>query len=1093
MAFNPYDLYLASGSIGIINSWTPTVTKFDTSTFYNWEQDNEPLYDLDERTEYLWERMGYPVQDGASGITGKVFVVSADAPFEAGSDSSGIIFRDLSTVISVLPNPITYPIIIEVASFGDLGDLLLKNIKIDESCQGAGLEIINRNFGRTFTASGAFFSGTGGTYAVSSPDLYDTLYNSSSIRLNQKIVSATPDARWDLTGRGFLSPLGMGFTNYGIGDAYLHFNRPSVLGPVSPNLIPLSLYGDTEDTTIPEQDFTQVSSYTNTVYSNTATNATLSENTRCFASIYGNYLGKVRIENCGGPIYLRNFCVDGARNTYGGVLAQTTYDGFEIINSNVYLENCFAIRCNETGFNFSNSDVKIRRGLFGMRNYPVSAVGSRDTSKFGIGLLAVNSKITIESQTTPILVSGIDIPIVFGYNDIGVKLVNSQLYGGDGKKLSGTLNGETGVGLLTIINNKKQGLFLENSVYDYDGITAVVQNYNGIRMDNSIGKFPMLHVAYTQEVGLHATNSKIIQNPKLVKITKSSYFTDTNNFEIEQINFGTNGQHLVLDNSVFTYEKENDMPTKFGTTLMHNSFGYDTDSQSTVQKPSVVIKNSSYAELLNAKIQSLANSVYPTESFQNTTAVYGACVAIEGDSKVKFLACSTAPTMLIGPEGSDSNVAIVYANQNSEVEFNGNTFIGQGGVDVLVDNNSIVRFNPHRLDSGKIDVSGWTLSNANNQTKVELHSTRACLVANNKSTIIMENLGDVHAFWPDTQTSSMDYNLGDTNGTSAFTCSGYMQFYPNGQDFAAVQDQAANALTLASPFRAPNNRVYVPGSQEYFIVNYKDAAASTTIAGYSTGGMCVRALGGSKVKVLNVHFPTAWPNCNGLVYDVSSGLHCDKLRIWNFCDNSELDAAYCSVSGLYPSIAGYRGPSAVYLSGAGVPASGAPSGTPDTGRLSVLDWYGASGANTGTNYGPFRLYFSPKGRAKFLVTINSAASDSGQVYQVLSQGYNPSAFCSGISTALSSIYSDIGTSAFYYISAMVDGGFANQIRLDESAADIFNNAKHNAIVKSGRTALTTIYRSRSSSEMGSQAYDAPNYGKGKGFKSSEIFDLRRDN
>jgi hypothetical protein len=76
---------------------------------------------------------------------------------------------------------------------------------------------------------------------------------------------------------------------------------------------------------------------------------------------------------------------------------------------------------------------------------------------------------------------------------------------------------------------------------------------------------------------------------------------------------------------------------------------------------------------------------------------------------------------------------------------------------------------------------------------------------------------------------------------------------------------------------------------------------------------------------------------------------------------------------------------------------------------------------------------------------------------------------------------------------MVDGGFVTRIRLDESAADIFSNAKHNAIRKSGRHPLLTIYRSRSSTEIGSQAYDAPGYKRGKGFKSSEIFDLRRDN
>ena len=55
MAFSKTDIYTSSGSTPLYNAWTPYVSKFDTSTFYNWEQDNLPLYDLEERT-YLFAR-----------------------------------------------------------------------------------------------------------------------------------------------------------------------------------------------------------------------------------------------------------------------------------------------------------------------------------------------------------------------------------------------------------------------------------------------------------------------------------------------------------------------------------------------------------------------------------------------------------------------------------------------------------------------------------------------------------------------------------------------------------------------------------------------------------------------------------------------------------------------------------------------------------------------------------------------------------------------------------------------------------------------------------------------------------------------------
>jgi hypothetical protein len=218
------------------------------------------------------------------------------------------------------------------------------------------------------------------------------------------------------------------------------------------------------------------------------------------------------------------------------------------------------------------------------------------------------------------------------------------------------------------------------------------------------------------------------------------------------------------------------------------------------------------------------------------------------------------------------------------------------------------------------------------------------------------------------------------------------------------------------------------------------------------------------------------------------------LRIWNICDDSKLDVSYCSVSSLYPSLAGYTGPSAIYLSGAGLPAYGAPSSTPDTSTLSVLDYYGASGSTQRGNYGPFRLYFSPNSRAKFLTTSASNGYDQGAVYQVLAQGYNPSGGCSAVgASAVSSIYADIVTPQFYYVSAVLDPSYFNRIRLDESAANTFANAKHNAIQKSGRFKLVTIYRANNSTSPGSQAFDATNRKYGRGFKSAEIFDLRRDN
>jgi len=142
--------------------------------------------------------------------------------------------------------------------------------------------------------------------------------------------------------------------------------------------------------------------------------------------------------------------------------------------------------------------------------------------------------------------------------------------------------------------------------------------------------------------------------------------------------------------------------------------------------------------------------------------------------------------------------------------------------------------------------------------------------------------------------------------------------------------------------------------------------------------------------------------------------------------------------------------------------SAAPSATPDTGRLSVLDSFGLRTAYTSVqtcaaplpgisvpqNKGPFRIYFSVNPVAKFIgytrggtdtlantfqlssslnagISFNAkrpwigiddttyyppSAVEVGEPYQVLAQGYNPSRDCSSVdgasfnSSGLSGVY-----------------------------------------------------------------------------------------
>jgi len=141
MAFLDNDLYLASSTGQVINNWVDPVYKFDSSSFYNWEQDNLPVYDLEDRDNQLHESAGYP-GTVASGI---MLTVS-----DCGIDNKKV-FATLSGALEVLPNTIRAPVIIEVCTSGQLGDLRLENKEFSPS--GGGIEIINRGFAKVLCGS----------------------------------------------------------------------------------------------------------------------------------------------------------------------------------------------------------------------------------------------------------------------------------------------------------------------------------------------------------------------------------------------------------------------------------------------------------------------------------------------------------------------------------------------------------------------------------------------------------------------------------------------------------------------------------------------------------------------------------------------------------------------------------------------------------------------------------------------------------------------------------------------------------------------------------------------------------------------------
>ena len=401
--FDARDIYTTSGSNILYNCWTPNVTKFDSSSFYNFEQDNEPLYDLEERTYLNWEKHGFP----GSSIAGLALVVSADYPlFDVGGDANddsscnSNIYASVSAAINSLPNVINFPVLIEVANFGDLGEAKINNFKFGPR---GSIEIINRNYSDCpgFTRTGVLLnsldiddtagnlddwelaSGVSG-YAISVYNFSPRgiFQESSALSISSLVFSSTTDSRLvgNLNGGvGFNQNFAENRTTYIISPN--NDRSPYAAGAADKIQFKAYEYNPeacdgilTKDTSA----YNEITGYAGGKF--TFTHATAGEaavdeaNYIAAGMLYGNKFSHVEIKNCDGPIYFRHFFIDGS-----GVAANVEY-GLQIDNSSdVFIENCMAVRCKKAGIKIQNSKVNVLRGISAYRNY--SSINQR-TSRY---------------------------------------------------------------------------------------------------------------------------------------------------------------------------------------------------------------------------------------------------------------------------------------------------------------------------------------------------------------------------------------------------------------------------------------------------------------------------------------------------------------------------------------------------------------------------------------------------------------------------------------------------------------------------------------------------------------------------------------
>lgn len=1151
--FLPNDIYTTSGSVKLYHCWTDKVTKFDSSSFYNWEQDNLPVYDLDERTHYLWEQLGYPT----SSIPGVALVVSADASDSQVTCNKNI-FRTVSAAIAALPQVINYPIIIEIANFGDLGELTLNNYKFGPR---GSLEIINRNFSKQECAlsglvgisfpqtSGDYYLGTDAKYVSSftlndlgAQDGYEKtsplqgFLDSSCLSISASVFSSTYDSRLSGTSpttcklNAYISAWK---TSSNYNRATLVVDTNNTFQPYRGNEHELAFqpyaYNNTVADDLGNKDALIYNYYINSflVESN---GETVGYNAfRAFNGLYyGNKLSKIYVNNCDGPIYIRNFFLNGK-----GASVTNNIVGVEINNSpNIFLENIVSVRYRKAGFRFTNSTVNILRGCVANRIYDFDSQGVRITGNFSdrakyltyadtsgylrednsAGLISYNSHINFsstraweESNYEQVLAgtSTSALPVsyqIFEFNDNsnGMILNNSTLVGGDSfRESTADISGIVDQSYFDFNKNVGCGLIVNNSTISLNGRIRAVDNLNGIRINSSQFDFEELELKRNQIIGLELNDSKVTYNKNLRK----SHINGARRFMTfsKPIQFVLNGTHLSLNRSSFAPAATSGMELLYNECIIERPLGTFVSS---IIGEQIKVDNNSYLNLISPKIVRGVHTgpVGSTYSRQDTSKI-GSEINCTNNSKVTIRGTRFYPTRIIGPDvrSYQKNLAAVAATNNSTVEINGPTVIAQFGVDLLADNNSTINICPPKSQfDGKIDVSSISLSAGGNHTMVELHSTRACIVVDKNSTLNMKDLGSFRQNWSATllfDPSGPDYG-GDSDNilNTTYVSGGSLQFYPN------PNMESPNSAPVVTGTALVNTAFikYSNGFGFLKALNLSPLEFSTV----TFGGMCVRALNNSIVNVHNVNFPCGFWNPSAPYYDedvtFDSGGACYRPFIWNIADQSQLKSSFLSVSGKYPRLAGYVGPYGYWKLSNGNAASGAPSGTPDTSSTSILDIFGANPSGlaftnvTATNYGPFRLYFGVNPMINSLV--EHTGDGEGIIEQIYSQGYQPSStlVCSGDP---SSIYrmalqrnsnNVIAPSGFYYGSGVMDTQGYLRVMLDESSAETFANAKHCAAGRSGNARLVSIYYPYKDIRYGDSS-------DSRGVASVNLFDIERDN
>ena len=802
----------------------PEVHKFDASAFYNWEQDNLPVLDLETRSNVLRQYLGL------TDVSGVTLTVSSDAPKSA---SSLGVYQTVQDALEVVPRRLRFPLLIEICDFGNLGDLTIADIH----CEGNGaLQIEGRQFSDavTLTVADTVSAGNYGPSAtqtlpltVSSTNLKNGFQNASSTNLALNCASVEG---WDRYSRTFVTRTPDSQTQT---QALLFKPQPStdtfVIGGAFGNRYNVSAYGTREESTVALDPDPRTSNGSGESLL-TARDA-LEANDNVSVAAWGTHFNKIEIKNCS-RVKLKNICVDsasGSDNKFPNTLVYLCDTGLDVKNSNILLENFAATRFRKSGISLQNSTASVAGNFIVYRIYE----RNRDETKGkeGAGVYCVDSSLAFDTSAgdgTELRGHRIRALSKCG---VGLHAINSTITGGAVStgtvKNAGSIDTDT---FRLYIHSNTTGVKLVNCVYDVDGRTSVFCNIRGFDCAQSTLRFQQFSVDYNQEEGFYLDNTNLIYGKDAATLETGVSGTVARAFTCDY-----NGINLHVDkNSSVGYPADLQyVPTLDmwgGTTTANwaitNHGATDIDS---FKSPSILVSQNSNAELVNLSVAGDARA----------TGVPGACVQARSNSNVTLRGTSKSHTIL-GSLGSvilkkNWTTAAAGAIENSQITFTGPTKISRFGIGVLAQNNSKVSFVPPSVEYNHFvpAKTRFQLSSTANHTRLDVHANRACLVANDRSTIQMQSLGG-NSLDPDNSiNSSQSYDFSST--FAECTSGSFVRFCPNG-----FTEQLESSFYTAANFDQFTRTTDGLADQDHNI--------------NTTGGMCVRAVGSSKVDVDLVNF-----------------------------------------------------------------------------------------------------------------------------------------------------------------------------------------------------------------------------------------------